>query len=95
MDNSHSKYANLLAHWKLTEGTGNAINDSSTNSYNGTVSGVIWQDATVSTTETISNYDDTPRTVDVAVTALNHLCIPIQSSWNLEGKSLIETDCSN
>ncbi len=95
LNNTHSKYANLLGHWKLTEGSGDVIIDSSPNNYDGTLDNTEWKDATVSTTETVSNYNDTPRTIDVAVTALNHLCIPIQSSWNLEGHSIINTDCSN
>ncbi|MBJ6368947.1 alkaline phosphatase family protein [Snuella sedimenti] len=95
MDNSHSQYANLLGHWKLTEGEGTTILDSGPKGYNGTLSGGAWLDATQSTVETIDNYDDTPRTVDVAVTALNHLCIPIKSSWDLDGKSIINSDCLN
>lgn len=95
LDNTHPENSNLIGYWKLTEGTGSVISDASTKENDGTLSNGIWQDATISTTETISNYDDTPRTVDVAVTALNHLCIPIQSNWNLEGESMIETNCSN
>lgn len=95
LDNTHPKYANVLGHWKLTDGSDTIINDTSGNNYNGDLSNGVWKDATVNTIETISNYDDTPRTVDVAVTALSHLCIPIQASWNLEGNSIIDLDCSN
>lgn len=95
LDNSHPKYSNLLGHWKLTKGSGTTIDDSGPNINNGIVSNGKWKDATTSTLETVNNFDNTPRTVDVAITALNHLCIPIQSSWNLEGNSLIDTGCSN
>ena len=94
LDNTHSKYSNLVGHWKLTEGSGTVIADSSPNSYNGTLTNAEWKDANVSIVETIKKFDDTPRTVDVAVTALNHLCIPIEASWNLEGNSIIDSDCS-
>lgn len=95
LDNTHPKYANVLGHWKLTEGSGIDIIDSSSNGYNGTLANAEWKDATVSTVETIKIFDNTPRTVDVAVTALNHLCIPIKTEWDLEGNSLIDTNCSN
>jgi hypothetical protein len=45
--------------------------------------------------ETVGNYDDTPRTVDVAKTALTHLCIPIDPGWGLEGISLLNTSCND
>ncbi|MET2983701.1 alkaline phosphatase family protein [Aureibaculum conchae] len=95
LDNSHPKYSNLLGYWNLTDGSGTTIDDSSTNNNDGTVTNGVWKDATVSTVEIVGNFDNTPRTVDVAVTALNHLCIPIQSAWNLEGNSLINTNCSS
>ena len=95
LDNTHPKYANVLSHWKLNEGSGTDITDSSPNGYDGTLTNTEWKDAKVSTVETIKNYDNTPRTVDVAVTALNHLCIDIDSGWNLEGNSVIDTNCPN
>ncbi|QTE23686.1 alkaline phosphatase family protein [Polaribacter cellanae] len=95
LDNSHPKYTNLLGHWKLTKGTGTTLNDFSSNKHNGIITNGVWNNARTSTVETVSNFNNTPRTVDVAVTALNHLCIPIKSSWNLEGKSIISTNCSN
>ncbi len=95
VDNTHPKHSNLIGHWKITEGTDSVIHDSSAKGHDGTLTNGVWKDATISTVETINNYDETPRTVDVAVTALNHLCIPIQTSWDLEGKSLLNTNCSN
>ena len=37
------------------------------------------------------NYDNTPRITDIPVTALTHLCIPIENDWDLDGVSLIST----
>ncbi|QTE22829.1 alkaline phosphatase family protein [Polaribacter cellanae] len=95
LDSSHSKYAYLLGYWKLTKGTGTTLNDFSCNKHIGIITNGVWNNARTSTVETVSNFNNTPRTVDVAVTALNHLCVPIKSSWNLEGKSIISTNCSN
>ena len=95
LDNTHPKYANIVGHWKLTEGSGTDILDSSSNGHDGILTNGQWRDATASIVETVKNYEATPRTVDVAVTALNHLCIPLQESWDLEGKSIVETKCSD
>lgn len=95
LDNTHPKYGNLQGHWKLTEGTGTTITDSSPIGADGILSGGIWEDATISKTVIVSNYENTPRTIDVVKTALNHLCIPIQASWKIEGNSLIDMRCSN
>ncbi|MBJ6368063.1 alkaline phosphatase family protein [Snuella sedimenti] len=93
LDNTHAKYANLQGHWKLTEGTGTLISDVSPNLAHGTLTGGIWKDATVSEIIDTYNYDNTPRTVDVAVTALSHLCIPIILEWGLEGSTIIDSNC--
>lgn len=94
INNGHAKYSNLVGYWKMNEGTGAIINDASFHHNNGAISGAIWKDATQSTIETVYHYENTPRTVDVVRTALNHLCIPIQTGWNIEGKSLINSVCN-
>jgi hypothetical protein len=38
----------------------------------------------------VYDYSTTPRIVDVAVTALTHLCIPIEVEWSLDGTSLVD-----
>lgn len=95
LDNTHPKAENLVGHWKLTEGTGENIEDSSPFGADGVLTGGTWEDATVDKINVVSNYENTPRTVDVVKTALNHFCIPIQSDWNIEGRSWLNTDCSN
>ena len=37
----------------------------------------------------IDNFSNTPRQVDVIPTIFEFLCIPVESSWGLEGTSLI------
>ncbi len=92
LDNTHPKYNNILGHWKLDD-AGNDILDSSGNGYHGTLTNGIWKDAKSSTIEIVKNFESTPRTVDVAVTALNHLCIDLEPEWDLDGRSLIERNC--
>lgn len=93
LDSSHPKYAFVKGHWKITEGHGQEIKDMGPVGANGRLTGGIWQDATVASIKTVHNYDNTPRTVDLAVTALNHLCIPIDPKWGLEGNSLLDFTC--
>lgn len=72
----------------MNEGSGTIIKDSSTKNLQGMSVGAIWKDAKVNQIIETYDYKDTPRSVDVVSTVLNHLCIPIQSSWSLDGKTL-------
>lgn len=94
LNEAHPKFSNVLGHWKMTEGTGTEIADSAQNS-KGLLTNGEWRNAKESTVTILGNYDHTPRTVDVVKTALMHLCIPIEEDWNLDGKSLLSSDCNN
>lgn len=91
LDNSHPNYNNLIGYWKLNEGAGNIAFDywSTFGIPNGTINNSSWYtpDSTW-----IYDYTNTPKIADVPVTALTHLCVPIDSSWQLDGVSLIP-DC--
>ena len=90
LDNSHPNYNDLIGYWKLNEGgNANQVVDYSTNSNNGNISGALWHspDSTW-----VYDYNNTPRIADVPVTALTHLCVPIDNNWQLDGISLIP-DC--
>lgn len=89
IDNTHPFYNNLLGYWHMNEGSGFVANDS-WGSNNGNINSATWDfvDSTI-----IYDYSLTPRITDVAVTSLTHLCIPINSAWDLDGNSLIP-DCS-
>ena len=95
LDDTHPMVANIKGHWKLTEGSGTLITDASRTAAHGTLSGGEWRDATITTIETIGNFEHTPRTVDVVKTVLTHLCIPISPSWGLEGNSLLNSSCND
>ena len=93
LDNNHPNYSNLIGYWKLNEGTGTTMAIDylgGSGIANGTINNSTWYspDSTW-----IYDYTNTPRLVDVPVTALSHLCVPINSSWQLDGVSLIP-DCN-
>jgi len=95
LDQTHKNIDNLIGYWKLNDGSGTHIKDSSTNETHAVLSGAKWEKVSSEMVVEHHNYKDTPRTVDVMVTALNHLCIPISPTWNLDGRSIISTDCTN
>lgn len=88
LDNTHPAYANLLGYWPLNENGGVEALDLSVNDNPGMIVGATWQNQPVLTTY---NYDNTPRLEDVAVTALQHLCIPILPEWELDGVSRVNS----
>ncbi|MGY8987636.1 MAG: LamG-like jellyroll fold domain-containing protein [Flavobacteriales bacterium] len=91
LDINHPNTNNLIGYWKLNEGTGNMAIDywGGFGIPNGTINNSTWYtpDSTW-----IYDYSNTPRLTDVPVTALTHLCVPIDNNWQLDGVSLIP-DC--
>jgi len=91
LDNSHPNYNNLIGYWKLNEGIGTMAMDyfGGFGIQNGTINNSTWYtpDSTW-----VYDYSNTPRITDIPVTGLTHLCVPIDSSWQLDGVSLIP-DC--
>ena len=83
---SHPDYSRLIGHWPLNESTGTIANDLSVNNNDGVITAPDWQSG-----DTTLIYTHTPRIVDVAVTALDWLCIDTMSMWGLDGKSRINT----
>jgi len=94
LDNTHPNYNNLIGYWKLNEGSGTTMAMDYLGGFgipNGTINNSTWN-----TTDStwIYDYTNTPRIADVPVTALTHLCVPIDSNWQLDGVSLIP-DCTS
>ncbi len=88
---NHPDIGDLLGYWKVNDGIGaTSVEDFSNNSNDGIINEAAW--AEPDTTLITYNYDATPRITDVAVTALTHLCIPIDPAWQLDGQSLV-ADC--
>ena len=93
LDNNHPNYSNLIGYWKLNEGTGTTMAMDYWGGFgipNGTINNSTWHSPDSTWTY---DYTNTPRLVDVPVTALTHLCVPIDINWQLDGVSLIP-DCN-
>ena len=89
LTNNHPNYNNLIGYWKLNEGAGTTMAmDYIGGSVvaNGTINNAAWL---APDSNWIYDYTNTPRITDITVTALTHLCIPIDNNWNLDGISLI------
>ncbi|MEQ6120483.1 alkaline phosphatase family protein [Reichenbachiella sp. MALMAid0571] len=87
LDNTHSKYDNLIGYWRLVDGENvTTVADLSSSKLDGSLTGAIWEDATDSETIIEYDYSETPRQVDVVATALEYLCIPIDPDWKLDGE---------
>lgn len=89
LEANHPNYDNLLGYWKMNEGNESlSVFDYSSYENDGVLNGPMWYfpDSII-----VYDYSETPRITDVPVTALTHLCVPVQESWNLDGKSHVET----
>ncbi|GJM31791.1 MAG: hypothetical protein DHS20C18_07920 [Saprospiraceae bacterium] len=85
---SHPGYDQLIGYWKADEGAGaTQLTDSSPFQNFGTITEAQW--ALPDTIAIIEDYSATPRTPDIAVSALTHLCVPIDAAWELDGQSLV------
>lgn len=91
---SHPDYMDLIGYWNLDAGSGTSLIDSSPTGqaggmYAGNVAGPGPAWVTPGGAIYCIDRQNMPEIVDIAVTALEHLCVPIQSGWELDGKSLI------
>jgi len=91
---SHPFYAQLLANWKCAETSGNTLADSGPNANHMTITGSPTYNTGVTSAFKIYNYSSTTRETDHLPTVLNWLCIPVQSSWGIDGVNRVPT-CSN
>jgi hypothetical protein len=87
----HPGYSDLLGYWKMDDGQGTLIKDSSQPANDGAFMGTnpewIFPDATV---ETLA-FDScqAAKTADLTVTALAHFGIDVKPEWNLDGRNLV------
>ena len=82
VDAAHPHIGQLLGYWPLSEQQGAIANDVSTTANHGTITEPTWQSLA-----TEVSYAHTPRITDIAVSALDHLCVDIDADWDLDGKS--------
>ena len=86
LDDTHPSYNDLIGYWPLNEGSGTIANDLSALDNNGTITNPTW-----SALDSIVSYDSTPRITDIAITALDWICIDIEDSWDIDGRSWIDS----
>ncbi len=86
IDNTHPSYNNLIGYWPLNEGSGNLANDISALDNDGIITNPNW-----SALDSVVTYENTPKITDIAITALDWLCLDLQQSWNLDGRSWIDS----
>ncbi|MGK0366231.1 MAG: hypothetical protein ACI85O_003304, partial [Saprospiraceae bacterium] len=86
IDDAHPHFNSLSGYWKMNEGMGSTVADFSPNGNNGLSTGAEWN---IPDSITSYDYSNTPRTPDMAVSALTWLCVPISPDWNLDGQSLV------
>lgn len=82
---SHPYYAQLVANWKCNGTSGNALTDSSPNANNMAITGSPSYNANTVNNFKVYDYTSTTRETDHFPTVLNWLCIPVQSSWGIDG----------
>lgn len=91
---AHPHYSKLLANWKCDEASGNTLVDSSPNRNHSAITGNSTRTLKTSDNFKIFNYLSTTREADHLPTVFNWLCIPVQSSWGIDGINRL-ADCAN
>ncbi len=90
LTSSHSSYNNLIGYWPMDDNNQvTSLLDLSSNTNNGIISGATWMNSG-STYEYI--YDKTPRIADIPLSVLGHMCVPVDTAWQLDGRSWVK-DC--
>lgn len=88
VDAAHPNHENLLSYWKIDEGTGILVSNAVAGAPGCTLVGSgdpVWSSQPGGLV--CEDFTHTPRIVDVAVTALAQLCVPIDFAWQLDGQS--------
>ncbi len=93
LTNTHPFYSNLQANWKCEDGSGSTLQDSGPNNNDVNVNGSLTWKPGQTNTFIVYDYSATTREPDNAVSVLEWLCVPIQQTWNLDGKSWV-TPCN-
>lgn len=86
---SHPYYSQLLANWKCNGTSGTTLTDSGPNANHMTVTGSPTYNVGTVKNFKVYDYTSTTRETDHFPTVLNWLCIPVQSSWGIDGVNRI------
>ncbi|WP_228414220.1 T9SS type A sorting domain-containing protein [Chryseobacterium sp. CH21] len=90
---SHPYYSQLVANWRCNGTSGNTLTDSSPNTNNMMITGSPTYNAGTVNNFKVYDYTSTTRETDHFPTVLNWLCIPVESSWGIDGVNRIP-ECS-
>lgn len=86
---THPYYAQLVANWKCDASTETQFTDASPAGNDCPITGNYSWSNNQTNTFTVYDYSSTSRETDNAVTALTWMCVPIDSAWNLDGRSWV------
>ncbi|MDG2363258.1 MAG: DUF4983 domain-containing protein, partial [Flavobacteriales bacterium] len=87
VDSNHPNWSSLASYWKMDDNDDYLSNSSPNNPFlDASVNGAEWQVADSTITY---DYSETPRLVDVPVTAMTHLNMDILPEWDLDGISWV------
>ncbi|MCP4438486.1 MAG: DUF4983 domain-containing protein [Aureispira sp.] len=91
IDKTHPSYSNLIGYWKLKSSNQKLLIDHAFNKHHGKLKNKLGR-----TKETVeySDYSHFPEMVDIVPTALDHLGIPLNTVWQLDGHSLFGREYS-
>ncbi len=79
---NHPFYPNLVGYWQMNEGSSSSTADSSPTNVYASIVGATWN----TPTEGVNCFEHhLPEIVDITFTALEHLCVPIDPAWGLDG----------
>lgn len=99
ISSSHPSYNNLIGYWRLNDDSiDQTFEDDSNLNNHGNMSGASWYEPD---SMWVFDFSKTPRIVDIPISALAHLCVPIEMNWELDGNSKIkdcifeDPDCAN
>lgn len=95
LDDNHPNFNDLIGHWKLNDGNNSStVLDSGPFALHGTVNSGEWRNAvdTIFTWE--KDYNNAPKQVEYMISALEHLCVPIDTAWHLDG-NIFGTSCTD
>lgn len=94
VNTTHPDYATLIGYWKIDEGVGIKVYDETGNENDITLNYPSWS-IPDSAPSCSNSGGEILEIVDVAYTALEHLCIPINTNWELDGKAVGVNPCNN
>jgi hypothetical protein len=92
LDANHPFNSNLVGHWPLDENSGTTGSTNLGSNHAQFSGNASWESS--GTDRTCFDVSSIPEMVDITYTALTHLCLDIEPSWQLDGKVFGVNPCS-